>query len=574
MKTEKPKTSFAQWRDFFLFLKKAKVPWYIVLVTFFIDALGVTLFVKLPAVLGEIMDGNIFDSVKIAQYGLLAFGETLFGILSVVLSWVIGMMICSKSALGAWSKVLRLPMSHLDQEGHSSLTSRVTWEPAQVSEAVNCIFYWCSSLYSLILVYVEMFKLHTGMATILLSVPVLVAISMAIVGRLGYDRQKRVADSLSLLTSYLAVRLPNARMIKAFGMQRAEQKAGQEYMEARYHADMKVVVVNTISTAMQELTNAFVNIVVVGYGAYLVGSGRWELGEFVAFFLFAAQGMFIWYAQSLVMYYTSIKIGMGGCSKMAELIDSDEEDISEGKSFTVPEADIVFDNVSFGYGDQYVLQNVNMTIPKGKMTAIVGTNGSGKSTILKLIERLYEPDSGKITYGGEDAQKYKLNDWRGSIGYVMQNSPLLIGTIADNISYGMEQSSNEQVADVAKLVGAYEFITKMEDGFDTPVGEMGGKLSGGQRQKLAIARAMVRKPELYLLDEATCGLDVCSEQEITEMLNKYLRGKTSVVIAHNLETIRMADQIVVLQDGRVACTGTHDSLMRDSELYRSFFGVK
>ena len=570
MKTEKRNSM----KNFIHLLKLAKLPWG-KCVLFILASMAVsTLSVLLPEVAGEIMDGNIFDTAKIVQYALLAFGETLFGILSVALSWIVAMMISEKSATGAWNKILRLPMRYLDQEGYSSLTSRVTWEPDQVSGAISCIFYWFSSAYSLIMVYIEMFRLHTVMAAVLLSVPVLVAISMAIIGRLGYDSQKRVADALSGLTSYLAVRLPNVKMIKAFGMQHAEQENGQEFMKTRYRADMQVTLVNTISTAMQELTNAVVNLVVVVYGAYLVGSGKWELGGFVSFFLFAAQGEFIWYAQSLVMYYTDIKIGMGGCSKMAELVDAQEEDITAGKSFTVPEADLVFDHVSFSYDDQQVLQDVNLTIPAGKMTAIVGLNGSGKSTVLKLIERLYEPTSGKITYGGEDAKKYRLNDWRGSIGYVMQNSPLLIGSIADNIGYGMEQCSEEQVRGAAELVGASDFIEKMENGLDTPVGEMGSRLSGGQRQKIAIARAMIRKPELYLLDEATCGLDVCSEQEITEMLRRQLSGKTAVVISHNPEKIRMADQIVVFRDGRVDCTGTHDSLLRESELYRSFCGVK
>ena len=562
-----------QWANFFKLLRSAKVPWYLYILTFLMDAAGATLFVRLPILLGELMQGDIFDQGKITQYGLLSVGNILFGFASMCLFCWVSTRIAINTTGGIWRKVLRLPARRLDQEGPSSMTSRVVNDSTWVDLAVSGIFNSLGIIYSLVLVYVEMFRMHAGMTLVLLSVPVFFVLFMAVVGRMTYRAQKRVTDALAALTSFLAVRLPNLRLVKAFGTQIPEQINGQERIDEQYHAEMKMVYVNTLSAIFQDLANAISNIVVIAYGSYLVGSGQMALSDFAVFFLFATQGDFIFNFQVLMTYYQNIKYGMGGCGKISELMDAEEEQLERQKSFTVPEADIVFDHVTFSYGGEAVLQDVSLTIPRGKVTAIVGPNGSGKTTILKLLERLYTPTSGRITYGGTDIERYHLTDWRGSIGYVVQNSPLLIGTVTDNICYGLASSDRAAAEAAARTVGADAFIREMEQGYDTSVGELGGKLSGGQRQKLAIARALAKKPDMYLLDEATCGLDACNEREITEFMNDFLRGRTAVIVAHNLDTIRMADQIIVLKDGRVEAVGDHRSLLADSELYRKFCGV-
>lgn len=562
-----------QWSNFFKLIKRARVPWYLYILTFIMDALRSTLFIKLPVLLGEIMQGEIFDMGKVAQYGLLSTCSTIFGFCSVFLFGWITMKLSIATGTGVWGRVLRLPMHRLDQEGPSHLTSRVTRDTEAIDLAISGIFNLLSTLYAFVLLFVEMFKMHTGLSAVLLAVPFLVAIGMAVIGGMSYQAQRQVTDAMAKLTAFLSVRLPNFRLIKAFATHIQEQIKGAERIEEQYQAEMRVVWVNIAASLLQEIASAMTNIVVIVYGSYLVGTGRLELGSFVTFFLFVTQGNFLFNAQMLMMYYQNIKFGMGGCGKIAELMDAEEEKLEREKSFTVPEADIVFDHVSFSYGEKPVLRDLNMTIPKGKVTAIVGPNGSGKTTVLKLLERLYTPDSGRITYGGEDIERYHLTDWRGSIGYVVQNSPLLIGTVTDNICYGMTAPDRGSAQAAAREVGADAFIREMEQGYDSPVGELGGKLSGGQRQKLAIARALAKKPDMYLLDEATCGLDACSEQELTEFMSNFLRDKTAVIVAHNLDTIRMADQIIVLQDGQVNGAGSHAELLETSELYRNFCGI-
>lgn len=562
-----------QWASFLKMLRSAKVPWYLYILTFLMDAASATLFVRLPILLGDLMQGDIFDQGKITQYGLLSVAEILFGFAAVCLFCWVSAHIGTNTSISIWRRVLRLPSRQLDREGPSSMTSRVVNDSTYVDFAVSGIFNSLGIIYSLVLVYIEMFRMHAGMTLALLIVPIWLLVFMAVVGRLTYRNQKRVMDALAALTSFLAVRLPNLRLVKAFGTQRQEQANGQEKIDEQYHAEMKLVYVNTLSAIFQDIANAITNIIVIAYGSYLVGSGQMDPSDFAVFFLFVTQGNFIFNFQVLMSYYQNIKFGMGGCGKITELMEAEEEKLEREKSFTVPEADIVFDHVAFGYGDETVLKDVSLTIPKGKITAIVGPNGSGKTTVLKLLERLYTPTSGHITYGGVDIERYHLTDWRGSIGYVVQNSPLLIGTVTDNICYGMAVPDQAAAEAAAWEVGADAFIQTMERGYDTSVGELGGKLSGGQRQKLAIARALVTKPDMYLLDEATCGLDACNEREITEFMNGFLQGRTAVIVAHNLDTIRMADQIIVLRDGRVEAAGDHSSLLETSELYRKFCGV-
>ena len=557
-----------QWKSFFRLVRRAKVPWYLFILTFLMDAISATLFVKLPVLLGDIMQGAIFDGGQITQYGLLSAVQVAFSFLTIlVFNWV-DIKINLSSSVGIWNKIIQLPMRALMKEKPSTLTSRVTDDSTGVGLAISGIFNCLSMLYTMVITYYEMFQMNTNMSLVLLIVPVWMVISMKIIGNMSYRAQKKIQDTLSVFTSYLSVRLPNMRQVKAFGMEEQECSLGADRIHTQYNADMTMVKVSALSFALQSLSTTICNVVVLAWGSYLVSTGGLDVGDLITYFLFVTQGNFTFSTETLLLYYQNIKAGLGACSKVMEMMELEEEAIIRDKSFTVPEADIRFEHVTFSYDDTPVLKDVSFTIPKGKTTAIAGANGSGKTTVLKLLERFYAPDSGSITYGGENIERYHLNDWRNSIGYVVQNSPLLQGTVAENITYGMEQPDRDSAVQAAKEADAYEFIIKMSDGFDSEVGELGCKLSGGQRQKIAIARAMINRPEMVLLDEATCGLDAHSEQEILQALDRTLAQKTVIKVAHGMEAIRDADQIIVLRQGEVVDVGTHDKLLERSEYYR------
>jgi subfamily B ATP-binding cassette protein MsbA len=230
--------------------------------------------------------------------------------------------------------------------------------------------------------------------------------------------------------------------------------------------------------------------------------------------------------------------------------------------------EIAFEHVAFGYDpERPVLHDVSFTISPGQMVGIVGPTGSGKSTVVSLIPRFRDPDAGSIKIDGTDIRDYKLRELRSQIGFVLQDTVLLRGTVRSNIAFGRPDATEDQVIEAAKLANAHEFITRMPDGYDSPVGERGTTLSGGQRQRIGIARALIRDNPILILDEPTAALDAESEHLVIEALERLMTGRTVITIAHRLSTLRSADRVIVIQDGRVAEEGTHNELLEQRGLY-------
>jgi subfamily B ATP-binding cassette protein MsbA len=237
--------------------------------------------------------------------------------------------------------------------------------------------------------------------------------------------------------------------------------------------------------------------------------------------------------------------------------------------------EIKFENVAFGYNkDAQVLTNVNFEIKAGQMIGVVGPTGGGKSTIVSMIPRFYDPSAGKVSIDGVDLRDYKINGLRNQIAYVLQETVLFRGTVAENIAYGRGSATRDEIVEAAKLANADEFISKMPHGYDTMVGDRGDTLSGGQRQRIGIARAIIRNNPILILDEPTAALDTESEQLVMEALERLMKGRTVITIAHRLSTIRNSDKIVVLKGGVVAEEGTHDELIAKNGVYADLYHIQ
>jgi subfamily B ATP-binding cassette protein MsbA len=275
-------------------------------------------------------------------------------------------------------------------------------------------------------------------------------------------------------------------------------------------------------------------------------------------------------AKTFAQGFYSIQKGIASAERIFEILDAEEiiEEKLNAKTIRNFEKEIVYSNISFKYENEYVLKNINLKVEKGKLIALVGESGGGKSTMVDLLPRFYDVNEGALLIDGTDIRDFKISDLRALMGIVSQESILFNDTVFNNIAFGDKSFSEEEVISAAKIANAHDFILNMENGYQTNIGDRGMKLSGGQRQRLSIARAVLANPPILILDEATSSLDTESEKLVQNALANIMKDRTSVVIAHRLSTIQHADEIIVLKKGEIVERGTHNQLMKTSGIYK------
>jgi subfamily B ATP-binding cassette protein MsbA len=326
-----------------------------------------------------------------------------------------------------------------------------------------------------------------------------------------------------------------------------------------------------LASPIAEFLGIFFVVGILLYGGSLIMSGESELEPSQFFTYIAIFTQILQPAKAISKSLTSIQRGLSAGQRIFQVLDIEPQ--IQSKAGAVPvarfERSIEFKDVSFSYGEKRVLKGINLTIAKGKTIALVGPSGGGKSTLADLVPRFYDPTDGEILLDGKPLTEYELESMQQLMGIVTQESILFNDTIFNNIAFGMPEAREEDVVRAAKIANAHEFIMQMEGGYQSLIGERGGRLSGGQRQRLSIARAVLKNPPILILDEATSALDSESERLVQEALTNLMQGRTSIVIAHRLSTIQHADEIVVLQQGRIVERGSHAELLEQEEgLYR------
>ena len=369
--------------------------------------------------------------------------------------------------------------------------------------------------------------------------------------------------------------LESVRVVKAFGRQDLEQKELSDASRATVDAALKARRVKSMLSPVVTVTVALCTAFVLWRGASLILIGTMTAGALTVFLSYLTK--FFKPVQDLAKMTNSIAQAAVGVERIQAILETDSV-IRESASAREPEAirgDISFDHVAFGYNkDEPVLLDVSFTVKQGELVGIVGTTGGGKSTVVSLIPRFYDPTSGSVRIDGVDIREYKLNPLRSQIGFVLQDTVLFRGTIRDNIAYGRPGATQKEIEEAAQLANADEFISRMPHGYDTVVGERGLTLSGGQRQRIGIARAVIRNTPILILDEPTAALDTESERLVIEALERLMKGRTVITIAHRLSTIRDADKIIVLKAGVVAEQGTHEELLALGGVYAELHRVQ
>ncbi|MBI5032612.1 MAG: ABC transporter ATP-binding protein [Chloroflexi bacterium] len=381
-----------------------------------------------------------------------------------------------------------------------------------------------------------------------------------------------IQQQLAVLTTRLEQNLRGARVVKAFAQENAEIARFDRENEKWFNLSVQSTRLQSTNAPLMDLIANLGTVLIIWYGGQLVIQGQLTLGELVSFSTYLAQ--LIQPIRRLGQIIPVIAIAAAAGERIFDILDTQSEVRDAPDAIALPpvRGAVCFDHVSFSYFRRHkILSDITFEARPGQVIALLGMTGSGKSTIINLIPRFYDPTEGRISVDGSDLRCVTLNSLRDQIGIVLQETMLFAATIRENISFGVPNANEEQIIEAAKAAQAHDFVMETPHGYDTLVGERGITLSGGQRQRVAIARALLKDPRILILDDATSSVDAETERLIQLALERLMRGRTSFVIAQRLSTLRLADFILVLEKGRIAARGTHEELLRTSGLYAEIY---
>jgi ABC-type multidrug transport system fused ATPase/permease subunit len=467
----------------------------------------------------------------------------------------------------------RLSLSFFDTHKVGKLMSRVQNDVQQLQELVTQgILSLFASFLTLVGIAVIMITMNWRLGLIMLAIVPVMFLGVWIWQKYARRAFIRVRTAIATVNSQLQEDIAGVKVVQS--LSRENENMGQFDQVNRAHLDANVTAVK-MEAVMMPMINTLTGVsfaIVLIVGGFQVLDGVMEIGFLMGFLMYVQR--FFEPILELSMQYTELQRAMASGARIFELIEvqPDIEDRPDARDLPAIKGEIQFNNVSFGYEpDKDVLHDINLTIRPGETVAIVGQTGSGKSSLVNLTDRFYEVEKGTVTVDGYDIRDVTQASLRRQIAIVPQDPVLFTGTIEENIKYGKMDATHDEVIEVAKTVGAHSFISRLEKGYDTPVGQRGASLSAGQRQLVCLARAVIADPRILILDEATSNVDTHTERVMQRALRKLTKGRTCLTIAHRLSTVTGADRIIVLDQGRIVEEGSHKELLGRQGLYHKMF---
>jgi len=477
-----------------------------------------------------------------------------------------------------FEKYQRLSLDYFHSRRTGQLISRVTNDVQVLNEAVDLGFNRLITDSIMVLVFFSFLVILSWKLTILAMV-VMPAVFGFIwfIGKKLRKYSERSQERMSDVNAVLEESVNNIRIVKAFAMEKFETQKFFAATTNYFRSLLRMTRIRHLASPINDTLTTIAGIVILIYAGSRIISGGWELdaGDFMTYIV--AMFAMIKPVKSLSQIHIKLQEGMAAAERVFEVIDAEEKikDPPQPHHISTFNDRITYENVTFSYnGTDTVLKDVSFEVRRGEVVAFVGPSGGGKSTLLDLLPRFYDPQQGRITVDDHDIRSLSLESLRSLLGIVTQETYLFNDSVLNNIAYGLNGVSAERVAEAAAMANAQEFIEHLEAGYDTAVGNRGVKLSGGQRQRLAIARALLKNPQILIFDEATSALDTEAEILVQEAIDRLMKNRTTLVIAHRLSTIKHADRILVIDQGRIVESGTHDALIKLNGIYDRLYSMQ
>lgn len=534
-----------------------------------------------PTLLAAVIDkgipaGNVHF---IMRTGLQMVGIAVIGMLGgfggVAAASYAGMHFGAAVRQKLFGKVQEFSFADLDKFTTASLITRLTNDVLQVQMMVFMLLRMLVRAPLLgIGGTIMAVSINGRLASILLLVIPLILLVLTLVIRKGFPLFAAVQEKVDKVNSVLQENLTGIRVVKAFGRTPKENERFRTASKELRDTNVRAMRIMSLSMPLMMLLTNLSIVAIVWFGGSQVQQGEMEVGQIIAFITYMTQILFALRMVSFI--FTMISRSKASADRINAVLETEAgvRDAPKAVDKIIKEGRVEFENVSFRYagaGGAPVLSQINFTAEPGEKVAILGATGAGKSTLVHLIPRLYDPTEGSIRIDGTDIREIRLASLRRQIGVVPQESILFTGSIRDNLLWGKEDATEEEITGAAKAAQAHDFIIRLPDGYSTEIGQKGVNLSGGQKQRLAIARALLKKPAILILDDSASAVDLRTEARLQKALRELRHGTTCFIIAQRISSVRDADKIIVLEDGRVAASGTHDELLKKSAIYRDIY---
>ncbi|MBC8781535.1 ABC transporter ATP-binding protein [Staphylococcus capitis] len=554
-------------------IKRIPIPKISVTIAITISTIASILGLLVPLYTGSLIDKlnkNLFDFGFLSIFVLIFIANTILNGIGMYILSKIGENIIFSIRNLLWNHIIRLKFNFYDQNESGQLLSRIIDDTKIINNFISLrlpdiLPSILMVIGSLCMLFVLDWKLTMVIFTILFIFLICMYPLGQIMEKLSTNTQNETAKFSGLISKILT----NIYLVKSNGTEEKESENGRIKLTKIYQLGLKQAKINSILEPLSGFLIMLLIALILSIGTWRVSHGDITSGNLVAMIFYVFQ--LVSPISNLISLITDYKKATGASQRISEILDEEQEYLnllSDQKNIS---GSIKFENVSFSYGNELILDNVSFTIPENKVTAFVGPSGSGKSTILKLIENMYKIDSGNINIGNLKINEVNLKEWRKKVGYVIQGNSMINGTIKENLVYGNEKEIDDKTLDYyTYMANCRDFIDSLDKGYDTKIGENGMKISGGQQQRLSIARGFIKNPDYLLLDEVTSNLDSESEQKIQDSLTKLMNNKTTIIIAHRLSTIKKANQIIFIDNGKITGKGTHLDLMKHHTKYKNF----